>query len=100
MSPLRVVHTPRMRRAEGDRGVELLATAFFFHAPGLWVFFRRRVGAGTARRNALAAGLTLAAMAAGYARGGGWTAAALWGIGHVVWGLWLAARVRRGVADE
>ena len=42
-----------------------------------------------------------AVMAAGYAWGGGGrTAAAVWAIGHVVWGVWLAARVQRGVAGE
>jgi hypothetical protein len=82
-------------------GVTVVATAFLFHAPGLWVFYRWRLGAGTARRNALAAGLTLAAMAAGYAWGGGGrAAAATWAIGHVAWGAWLAARVLRGLAGE
>ena len=64
-------------------------------------FYRRRLGADTARRNAMAAGLTLVAMAAGYAWGGGGrAAAATWAIGHVAWGAWLAARVLRGLAGE
>lgn len=84
----------------GDGGVAVVVTAFLFHAPGLWVVYRRRLGAGTTRRNAMAAGLTLAAMAAGYAWGGGGRAAAIWAIGHIAWGAWLAARVKRGIAGE
>jgi hypothetical protein len=60
----------------GGVGVAVVATAFLFHAPGLWMLHRQRLGAGTARRNALAAGLTLAAMAVGHAWGGGGRTAA------------------------
>lgn len=74
----------------------LVWTAFFFHAPGLWLFHGARLGPSTARRNVLAVAMTLAAMAASLHTWGGLACALAWAIGHVAWGAWLAARVRAG----
>jgi hypothetical protein len=74
--------------------------AFLFHAPGLWLT-GVRLGPATLRTNALALGVTLAAMAAAWVQ----TASvvltvALWLAGHLAWGAWLARLVSTGAAQR
>lgn len=71
--------------------------AFFGHAPALWLFYREPIPPPLRRPNALAIGLTLAAMAAAYllATDGGVGRAVLvtWLVGHFAWGTYLAAKL-------
>jgi len=69
----------------------LLLVALAFHAPGLRLFFKRKLPA-TARRENLAAGLvTLVSMVAiaWFSHNWMWVAA-VWLIGHLLWGTRLA----------
>ena len=70
--------------------------ALGFHAPGLWWWYRRRLGPRTRQHNVVAIGLTVAAMVlAGLVTRDAVVVAATWALGHLAWGAWLAVRVRR-----
>lgn len=69
------------------------AIAFFFHAPGLWLFYRQGLPRALVRPNVVAVAATLLAMGVA-----GWlatehrlvTVAGVWLAGHFAWGAYLA----------
>lgn len=71
--------------------------AFFGHAPGLWLMYREPLPKPVRRPNAIAVGLTLAAMVAAgvLAPAGqtGWAVLVTWVVGHFAWGTWLALKL-------
>jgi hypothetical protein len=73
----------------------LVMTAFFLHAPGLWILYRMRLARQLALRNAIAVALTLATMGAAGSAFGLPGVVAAWALGHVAWGAFLAATIRR-----
>jgi hypothetical protein len=75
--------------------------AFFFHAPGLWLLYRLRIGPQTQRQNVIAIALTLMAMAIVHVLTHDVFAVGLaWLAGHAAWGTWLAARVSRDLTSR
>ena len=69
----------------------LLMVGFMFHAPGLWLFFRRTVPAAARRENLAWVIVTMIAMAATAWFSGDWTLVVIiWLAGHFSWGARLA----------
>ena len=74
----------------------LLIVAFAFHAPGLWLCFKRPVPVAARKENLAALLVTLISMAAA-----GWLGnnliwvAIVWFVGHVSWGARLAWHLSR-----
>jgi hypothetical protein len=91
--------TPPEATPLASRSLLTAAVAFAFHAPGLWLFFRGRLGSATRWRNAIALAVTLGAMAATFiATRSAIATTAAWLCGHFAWGAWLAVRVWHGRA--
>ena len=71
-----------------------MLVALLFHAPGLRLFYGHRLSPRDFRANLAAVASTVMAMAGAYALYRGIGAACAFAAGHLLWGLYLAARVR------
>ena len=80
-------------------GAGHLLVAVTLHAPGLYVL-GYRIGPRTARINALALLVTLAAVGALLFFGRLFWAATTFALGHLVWSAYLARAVRTGEAER
>ncbi len=76
------------------------AIAFVGHLPGLWLFYRETIPPPLRTPNAIAVGLTLAAMAVAYAVADGWAVLWTWIVGHFAWGTYLAAKLPEADVDS
>ncbi len=88
------------RIPSASRGA-LTVVAVLFHALGILLVFRRRLGRQTMRLNAAAVFVTLVAMTVVYVMTSRVAAVFLtWAICHFAWGAWLAALVLQGREDR
>lgn len=78
-------------------GLSRRAAAWLFHAPGLYVFHGEKLAPPVLRANAVAAVLTVAAIAAALALAPPhlriFAAIGAWLVGHVAWGAYLVAHL-------